>query len=135
MKLPHSSAHPCGSQHQNVLREYSSFTELLSYVSNLPTVARMSSLPNGNYSATRNIKVRSVPAASAPGLPAAPIQLWQSAAWVVSSGRHRKGHRRPGDTRCKQRMPYCVLTPKCVAIIGQHGVYSSPATAPCPKSV
>ena len=113
IKLPHWSAHPCGSKHQTVILEileYSSFTAL-----NMSTVARTSPALNGNYPTPRNIKVRSTQATSVPG---PPVLACRSAAWVVvqraASGR---------TMVARWRSTYAC----CTAWSGQRAQWSRPA--------
>jgi len=132
MKLPCWFAHPHGSQHQKVLWEYSSFTETIISRKQraVSTFARTSPPPNGDYSAPQNIKVRSAPAAWAPGPPvlACRSAACTVAAWAVVRQAASIWKDTGGEVTIHVRVLYCVVRPKGSTIWGLHGVYFSPAT-------
>jgi len=138
-KLPRWYAHSRGSQHQKVSWEYSSFTETIISRKQraVSTFTRTSLPPNGDYSAPQNIKVRSMPAAWAPGPPvlACRSAACTVAAWVVVRRAAIVWKDTSGEVTIYVCVLYCVVRPKGTTIWGLHGVYFSPTTTLCPKSL
>ena len=85
--LPCWSAHPWGSQHQTVLREYSSFTESIISHKQCAKCQLLRGPRRHQLLVPLNIKVRSAPTASTP-LPSRQHGL-------LSSRRHWEGHPSP----------------------------------------